>query len=116
MITLDPVTGPECVRCGCRDCVVLAEVSTIPNPHDPTGTARPWVIPGRAICKHCDTRFTFTELAPEPPKPVFSGPECPRCKSVNVKIASSPQAKNGTKRRYCTCEDCRAKFSIDEPA
>lgn len=116
MIDLDPMTGPECTRCGCRDAIITAQIEVIPNPNDPRPEARPWVIPGRAICKHCDTRYTFTELAPEPPKPLFSGPECPRCKSSNIKIASSPQAKQGVKRRYCTCEDCKAKFSIDESA
>ena len=112
-IYLEPVTGPECTRCGCRDCIVTVEPSTIPNPNNPTGNGRPWVIPGRAVCKHCDTRFTFTESAPPTP-PVFSGPKCPRCKSANVTVASSPAPKNGIKRRYMKCDDCAAKFSIEE--
>ena len=110
MIELDPVTGPECVRCGCRDCVIITQLSTIPNPTDPTGNAPPWVIPGHARCKHCETRFRFTEVIDEPKEIKYIPPNCPRCKSEDVKIRSSPKAQLDQKKRYMRCNACKADY------
>lgn len=69
--TLDRCDGPECPRCGCRDCFVLQEPS-----------ARGWWASGRARCRHCGTPFGFRAVGdaiepPVSPPPFLSPPLTP---------------------------------------
>lgn len=51
-VTLPMANGPDCPRCGCRDCHIKQQ----PLP------GRTWYPTGRARCKHCGMFFAFREL------------------------------------------------------
>ena len=137
-LTLDPVNGPSCPRCGCRDVKILQ------YPPEPGSEHISWMQPeqGRARCHHCGMPFTFKELPGlDPPaaeethtdsefepaefkEPVkqqsrdvsYPVRECPECKSPETTVKSSgKKPKPGMPRiRYHACKDCKATFkSVD---
>jgi len=112
---LERIDGPECTRCGCRDCIVLSEPE-LTRPANESGTGEPWLSYGKAICNHCQQRFAF---APQPESqeavPVYSGPTCPDCGSTKTTCTSSPRPKAGKpRRRYHKCDACGSRFTTDD--
>ena len=55
-LTLRMVAGPECKRCGCRDCQILQQPQA----------GKTWYPTGRARCRHCGTVIAFRDLDVRP--------------------------------------------------
>lgn len=92
MLTLDPVDGPECPRCGCRDSVAVAR-------------AKRWgVSVARLQCTLCGQKFYEQAV-------VYPVLKCPKCKSRKVPVKST---RKGT--RYHKCEECAHSFKSQEQA
>ena len=112
---LERIDGPECVKCGCRDCIILSQPEVI-QPASESGVRAPWVSHGKAICNHCETRFTFAPPHEQPKsEPVYSGPTCPDCGSRETTCTSSPKPKAGKPRkRYHKCDACGSRFTTED--
>lgn len=111
-VPLDPVTGPECTRCGCRDCVVLSEPST--TSYQSAGTEQTWTTPGKAICKHCNCRFPFVSVAPA--RQLYAGPNCPDCGCDDTKCTHTyPPKEIPIRKRRHVCKQCGTKFVTESP-
>ena len=112
---LDRVDGPECTRCGCRDCMILSAPELI-APAGENGSRLPWVSYGKAVCHHCETRFSFApQPEQKPATPVYSGPTCPDCASPDTVCTSSPKPKPGkARKRYHKCEACGSRFTTED--
>lgn len=110
-VPLDPVVGPECTRCGCRDAVILFE-PTATEIQTPTGV-QVWRSPGRAICKHCDCRFPFQRVQ-QPERPLYAGPVCPECGCDDTKCTHSYPPKDvPVRKRRHLCNQCGSRFSTE---
>ena len=113
-VPLSPVTGPECTRCGCRDAVILSEPFSVPAQGDAAGTVEPWTTPGRAICRHCETRFSFWAVVTES-RPMYAGPRCPDCGGDETKCTHSyPPTDLPVRKRRHVCKGCGAKFTTEQ--
>lgn len=142
IITLEPLNGPACPRCGCRDATILQR----PPEHDDDGRGS-WWPQGRARCRHCGMAFAFRRLPESQPvdadgddldddrdaEPDFAPAEperpsvnqrdtaypvraCPHCGRPETVVASSgKKPKNGMPRiRNHRCLSCGERFkSID---
>jgi transcriptional regulator NrdR family protein len=53
---LQKCDGPSCPRCGCQDAEILASPG-----------ASKWFPSGRAVCRNCQSKFTFKEVAADKP-------------------------------------------------
>lgn len=102
---LDPVDGPECPRCGCRDCRVE---STYKRWGKPFATVR---------CAHCNKRHEAPQAAesdkptePETNPATWPYPKCPACNSSRTKVRRTKKPI-----RYQECVACGHKFKSYDP-
>lgn len=107
---LERVIGPECKRCGCRDCMIISEPTEV-HAGGETGTGQPWITPGSAICRHCNQRFTFVAVAPPESRPLYAGPQCPECGCGETKCTHTyPPKEIPVRKRRHVCKQCGSKF------
>ena len=56
---LDRCQGPPCPNCGCEDAEILEQ----PKP----AADKSWWRSGRAVCRNCDSVFSFKEVSEDQP-------------------------------------------------